>query len=441
VQIAGAKRGRGPISDSEIQRLLLERQKMRSQRDYRTADAYSAELKQHGVLLDNAAATWRAADGRTGYIPQGGVGGVRGHGVAAAEDDSKLMYVQLAGQESMGTHTLKKILAPFNVEEVKPAAGGYAVVTFADAEAAARALALDHYSPVGVKLVVLTAAQYREAVFVPAPPPPLPAGWACDWSVEHGRTYYYNTTLGVTQWEAPKAAGLVAYSDEEEEGEEAEAAPAGDAGWFYGDVSGEVHGPYPENVVSGWVALGALLPETPVCKVGGEAFVPLRDSALADVLPSHMKDSRAAESEPMAVEAPALAAEAPVQEVATSAEENEPATETPAGEKAAAKKAPPPAKGETAATALEESPAKQKATPPAKGETAAAAPEQSPAKQKEKRGAKKGGDKAAPVEPTNELLTPTDLAKLKVAELKELLKEKGLDSNGKKQELIDRLLG
>lgn len=62
VQIAGAKRGRGPISDAEIQRLLLERQKARSQRDYRRADAYAAELKQHGVLLDLQSSSWYALE-------------------------------------------------------------------------------------------------------------------------------------------------------------------------------------------------------------------------------------------------------------------------------------------------------------------------------------------------------------------------------------------
>eukprot|EP00966_Prymnesium_polylepis_P096648 2239325-Prymnesium_polylepis.1 len=60
VQIAGAKRGRGPIAESEIQRLLLERQTAKVQRNFRTADAYTAELKQHGVLIDGQEGTWCA---------------------------------------------------------------------------------------------------------------------------------------------------------------------------------------------------------------------------------------------------------------------------------------------------------------------------------------------------------------------------------------------
>ena len=38
----------------------------------------------------------------------------------------------------------------------------------------------------------------------------LPAGWTVGWSAEHCHWYYFNSALGVTQWEPPKSLSLVA---------------------------------------------------------------------------------------------------------------------------------------------------------------------------------------------------------------------------------------
>eukprot|EP00966_Prymnesium_polylepis_P210426 4872664-Prymnesium_polylepis.1 len=175
------------------------------------------------------------------------------------------------------------------------------MVTFMDAGSAATAASLAHYTPVGSRLQVLSPKQYRHATGKPDPAvaaqaavaqaaaqAALPVGWSCGWSAEYGMWYYCNAALGVTQWEPPATAGgLVDYSDDEEEEEEEEAAAGGEGaaeaaaegeaadGWFYGDPSGTVHGPFAPNVMSGWVAQGALPADTPVCRVGEEDFVAL----------------------------------------------------------------------------------------------------------------------------------------------------------------------
>ena len=40
--------------------------------------------------------------------------------------------------------------------------------------------------------------------------PQLPPGWMRGWADEHAHDYYYNTALGVTQWEAPPLPALMA---------------------------------------------------------------------------------------------------------------------------------------------------------------------------------------------------------------------------------------
>ena len=160
--------------------------------------------------------------------PRGGGGGGGARGPRApptAEETARTLLVELGGDQSCGTGTLGKIFAPFNVASVTGGRDGYARLAFADADAAAAALAVAHYTPTGRRLVVLAAADVAPA---PAPPaaPPLPAGWEAGWSEAHGCAYYCNPALGLTQWEPPVGQGLVAYGDDDGEGEAGDAAAA-----------------------------------------------------------------------------------------------------------------------------------------------------------------------------------------------------------------------
>ena len=149
------------LRDDEIHAMLVEREAARSRRDYPGADALADRLKQAGVLLDRTGGTWRAADGRTGLIPAapprgggGGGGGARGpRAPPTAEETARTLLVELGGDQSCGTGTLGKIFAPFNVASVTGGRDGYARLAFADADAAAAALAVAHYTPTGRRLV------------------------------------------------------------------------------------------------------------------------------------------------------------------------------------------------------------------------------------------------------------------------------------------------
>ena len=235
----GRKRARGPdgtLADEEIQAMLLEREAARSRRDYNAADAVLTELRANGILVDQAGATWRAADGRTGLLPKGlpaamrpagGPGGSKGGEV----DEACTLYTSLTGDPSLGTNVLKRILAPFNVVDAH-GMHGYARLTFEDALAASTAKGITHYSPTGRAFRCISAAEWREATGQPEPAAAaaaaqaagsLPEGWSAGWSHEYGTLYYTEAATGRTQWEKPEPpAPLVEYEEEEEE-EEAEA--------------------------------------------------------------------------------------------------------------------------------------------------------------------------------------------------------------------------
>ena len=277
---ATAPRKRGPngeLTDDSIQAVLLERDAARRRRDYAKADALVGELRTCGILLDTQAGTWRCSDGRTGMLPAGNAPGGSALGVsngleagttAGAPAPACILYARLAGESSLGTHTLKRILTPFNVSEVSGTRDGYAACVFSDAGSAATALSLTHYTPVGTKITLLSAERYCAATGRPPPSsaaalpegwvmgwsaeyqrpyytypaanltqweppavqpsqstsPALPAGWAMGWSYEHGCCYYVNGADGTTQWQAPVVA-LVAYSDEEEGSEDGDQPP------------------------------------------------------------------------------------------------------------------------------------------------------------------------------------------------------------------------
>lgn len=58
-----------PPSDEEIKKLLVEREKARVSRDYRTADDIRAGLRERGVTVDDVNRTWACVDGRKGDRP------------------------------------------------------------------------------------------------------------------------------------------------------------------------------------------------------------------------------------------------------------------------------------------------------------------------------------------------------------------------------------
>ena len=109
-----------------VQSMLLERETFRRRRDYGAADALVTELRASGVLVDARNGTWRAADGRTGMLPSAPpAAGWGGSTVGtAAVDPGRVLYARLCGDDSLGTHTLKRILGPFRVEEVWGTANG-----------------------------------------------------------------------------------------------------------------------------------------------------------------------------------------------------------------------------------------------------------------------------------------------------------------------------
>ena len=199
----------GSLVDDEIQTMLLERETHRRRRDYVAADRIVAELRTNGVMIDTTLSTWRSADGRTGYLPS--AVGPAAHVAAgsgtpsAALDETRCLYARLSGDESIGTHTLRRILAPFNIDEVSSTRDGYALCNFVDAGSAATALSLSHYTPTGRKISLISSAAYRQqtgaASLANASAPPLPAGWTCGWSAEWNRWYYANAEAAITQWE------------------------------------------------------------------------------------------------------------------------------------------------------------------------------------------------------------------------------------------------
>jgi len=248
-----------------------------------------------------------AADGEwTG----GGGGAIR----VSKFDEARTLCAPLS-DESYGTNTLSRILTPFQVESVTSLRDGYAALLFPDAQAAAAALAVDHYTPTGKRITLIAARdlrQSREAAGYSGMPSsaamnggylyPMEDGWTAEWSVEYGCYYYTNPSLGVTQWELPKVGlssemytkGIVDYSDDDDEEESKEekrttsqpaeathtAAPIaeGDSAepeFFYGDLTGSVQGPFALSVMREWVLQGALPPGTPACAVGADEFTTL----------------------------------------------------------------------------------------------------------------------------------------------------------------------
>ena len=64
--------------------------------------------------------------------------------------------------ESIGTNTLKKIFAPYGVEECTSTRDGYANVIFPDVASMTAAFKLAHYTPTGLKISLATAREIRE---------------------------------------------------------------------------------------------------------------------------------------------------------------------------------------------------------------------------------------------------------------------------------------
>ncbi len=186
-QSGGAAAGRD-MTDEEIHKALLRREALRANRDFNGADLLAKELRARGVLLDTRALTWRASDGRTGQIPSRPLGhGGRAQqqgGPLSAADAARTLRVQL--DESFGTNMIKRILGPYNVEEVSGTRDGWANLTFADAASAATALSVAHYSPTGGKITLVSYEQHAASAAAAAAPhagasgggkPALNAGW------------------------------------------------------------------------------------------------------------------------------------------------------------------------------------------------------------------------------------------------------------------------
>jgi hypothetical protein len=328
-----------PLTDEQIFSMLLRRETARAHRDFRAADDLRNSLRHNGVLIDEAARTWRTDDGRGGLLPPAQPGPAWSGGPAGAStfgastfgastfgastfgvskfDEARTLCATL-GDESCGTKALARILAPFHVESVTSTRDGYAACLFPDSQAAAAALAVSHYTPTGNRIALTAARDLRlsreaaaHAVTAYAGQAayggfgtPMKVGWIAEWSAQYGCYFYTNPTRGLTQWEPPAEAtgtgaasggGLVDYSDDEEE-EEGGPIPAGApqaAGaapsaaddtsslpapeFFYGDVTGSVQGPFALPLVLEWVARGALPADTPACAVGADEFAPLRD--------------------------------------------------------------------------------------------------------------------------------------------------------------------
>lgn len=205
-----------------------------------------------------------------------------------------------------------------------------------------------------------------------------------------------------------------------------------------------------------------MLPETPVCAVGADEFNPLSETILSHALPAHLQGGqeetpqdgpatdvalppRAAQDGAAAAEVPAVTAQPAPSEASANSETDKPPAEapatketdkSPAKEKAGKKSAKETAKEKAAAkiaVASEEAAAAEKAV----AEKAVAEKEAA-----DKAAADNGAAKkvVAEVAGAASPLLRDDLSKLKVNELKTLLEDKGLDSKGKKADLVDRLL-
>ena len=230
---------------------------------------------------------------------------------------------------------------------------------------------------------------------------------------------------------------MVDYEDSDEE--EAEAAPAAasaasstaapapvsasaDPNWFYGDPTGQVHGPYPQRMMITWVQGGYLHGETPVyCEGGGyyiegygvmgEGFGELKErKVLAEHLPATATASLYYTGATAQVDNTRMIQEA-MKRVRQARHD---------AEFAAKPAAPPP----PAAAAAPKGKAKKATPPPPPEPEPAAEPEPEPA--------------PAPVPSSS--LTAEDAKAMKVTELKEELETRGLDLSGKKADLLKRLL-
>jgi len=77
---SGGGGGGGGLSESDIERLLQDREDARRGRDYDSADRIRDELRAGGVNIDDKESTWRTNDGRSGTYGKGGGGGGYGGG-------------------------------------------------------------------------------------------------------------------------------------------------------------------------------------------------------------------------------------------------------------------------------------------------------------------------------------------------------------------------
>ena len=468
------RRADGSLTDESIHSILLEREQARRKKDYHAADACVAELKQYDVLIDQRAGVWRAADGRTGALPtkltptsEGAHMSYGGGGAPVPTNDpTRQAYARLSGDDSLGTHTLKRILTPFSVDDIAMTRtrDGYALITFMDSHACSTALSLAHYGPTGKKIQLLTPQAYSELMgggaaaaaassSSYAASPALPDGWAVGWSQEYSRYYYTHAGSNTTQWEPPPSTttqpmqqagggvvkGLVDYEDSDEE--EAEAAPAAaaasstpapvsasaDPNWFYGDPTGQVHGPYPQRMMITWVQGGYLHGETPVyCEGGGyyiegygvmgEGFGELKErKVLAEHLPASTTASLYYTGATAQVDNTRM-----IQEAMKRVRQARHEAELHVAARPAAALPPP------AAAAAPKGKAKKATPPPPPEPQPAAEPEPTP---------------AAPEPPAAvPSLTAEDAKAMKVTELKEELETRGLDLSGKKADLLKRLL-
>ena len=80
VSCSGGGGGGGGLSESDIERLLQDREDARRGRDYDSADRIRDELRAGGVNIDDKESTWRTNDGRSGTYGKGGGGGGYGGG-------------------------------------------------------------------------------------------------------------------------------------------------------------------------------------------------------------------------------------------------------------------------------------------------------------------------------------------------------------------------
>ena len=80
VLCSGGGGGGGGMSESDIERLLQDREDARRGRDYDSADRIRDELRAGGVNIDDKESTWRTNDGRSGTYGKGGGGGGGGGG-------------------------------------------------------------------------------------------------------------------------------------------------------------------------------------------------------------------------------------------------------------------------------------------------------------------------------------------------------------------------